>query len=54
MFENVCATELDKKCDRFFSPEQDGLKQSWTGTVWMNPPYQKPEVACNPNCTKKR
>ncbi|GAF63606.1 hypothetical protein BTS2_0497 [Bacillus sp. TS-2] len=36
---DVCATDSDKKCERYFSPEQDGLKQEWTGICWMNPPY---------------
>ena len=27
------------KCERYFTPEIDGLKQEWTGTVWCNPPY---------------
>jgi phage N-6-adenine-methyltransferase len=27
------------KCDRYFTPEQDGLQQEWTGVVWVNPPY---------------
>src|SRR6266404_8412635 len=35
----VCATTENTKCPHFFSPEQDGLKQSWRGTRWMNPPY---------------
>lgn len=36
---DACATNDNSKCERFFSPEQDGLKQDWVGTVWCNPPY---------------
>ena len=37
---DVCATPENAKCDRFFSPDEDGLRQSWAGEVcWMNPPY---------------
>lgn len=36
---DVCATAENTKCQRFFSPIDDGLKQTWTGTCWMNPPY---------------
>jgi phage N-6-adenine-methyltransferase len=36
----VCATPKLAKCKRFYTPEQDGLKQDWTDEVcWMNPPY---------------
>ena len=36
---DVCAVPENAKCERFFTPEQDGLKQDWTGTCFMNPPY---------------
>ena len=29
---DVCALPENAKCERFFSPEQDGLAQDWTGT----------------------
>lgn len=36
---DVCATADNTKCGQFFTKEQDGLKQSWNGVCWMNPPY---------------
>lgn len=36
---DACALPENTKCERFFTPEQDGLQQEWTGTVWCNPPY---------------
>lgn len=36
---DVCATHENAKCKTYFTKEQDGLAQSWTGTCWMNPPY---------------
>lgn len=36
---DVCAIKENAKCKNFFTPEQDGLKQQWTGVCWMNPPY---------------
>lgn len=35
-----CATAENAKCAKFYTKEQDGLKQDWTGeTVFCNPPY---------------
>lgn len=35
-----CCVPETAKCKRFFTPEDDGLKQSWDNEiVYMNPPY---------------
>lgn len=42
---DVCATKENAKAPRFFTREQDGLKQVWRSVdgkpcvCWMNPPY---------------
>ena len=36
---DVCALPENAKCDKFFTPEIDGLKQKWEGVCWCNPPY---------------
>ena len=38
---DVCAIASNAKCERYFTPEMDGLKQEWSGVCWMNPPYGK-------------
>lgn len=36
---DVCAIPENAKCEKFFSPKNDGLKQEWEGVCWCNPPY---------------
>ena len=36
---DVCATKENAKCARFFTKEDDGLAQEWSGVCWCNPPY---------------
>lgn len=36
---DVCATDENAKCEKYFTEADDGLAQVWTGVCWMNPPY---------------
>lgn len=36
---DVAASPENAKCKRFFTIEDDGLEQHWSGRVWCNPPY---------------
>lgn len=38
---DVCAEDHNHKVERYFSPEENGLLNSWHthGAAWMNPPY---------------
>ena len=36
---DVCATPANRKCTAYFTRKQDGLRQRWSGSCWMNPPY---------------
>jgi phage N-6-adenine-methyltransferase len=36
---DVCALPENAKCERYFTPEDNGLTKKWSGICWMNPPY---------------
>lgn len=36
---DVCASLENAKCKSYFTKEDDGLSQDWSGVCWMNPPY---------------
>lgn len=37
---DVCASDWNTKCKRYWTKEDDGLEQDWSGEIcWMNPPY---------------
>ena len=38
---DVCALPENAKCQNYFTPEMDGLKQTWKGVCWCNPPYNR-------------
>lgn len=37
---DVCATEKNTKCIKWFTREMNGLHQVWDSVNWCNPPYQ--------------
>jgi len=43
------------KALRFYTEQDDGLSKEWKATnVWLNHPFHKGEMACKPNCKKKK
>ena len=36
---DVCALPENAKCEKYYTPDIDGLKQDWNGICWCNPPY---------------
>lgn len=45
---DVAASKENAKLERFYTAEDDGLEQSWSGErVWCNPPYSEIARWCN-------
>lgn len=38
---DVCANPYNTKHENYYSLEDNGLLQEWTGVCWMNPPYDR-------------
>jgi DNA N-6-adenine-methyltransferase (Dam). len=36
------AIKLNNAAKKYYTKEDDGLKQKWEGRVWLNPPYSSP------------
>jgi phage N-6-adenine-methyltransferase len=36
---DVCATDENKKCDKYWTKKDNALQHIWVGVCWMNPPY---------------
>jgi phage N-6-adenine-methyltransferase len=36
---DAAADATNARCLNYYTREMDGLKQTWTGVVWCNPPY---------------
>jgi len=36
---DAAASKAEHRCRRYFTIDDDGLKQPWSGVVWCNPPF---------------
>ena len=44
---DVCASKDNYKVNKYYTIEDDGLKQEWNGKCWCNPPYSDIEPWVN-------
>ena len=57
---DAAAIRENALCADYFGPDhvdparRDGLAVDWSGVVWNNPPYRKPEMPCKRACKNKR
>lgn len=50
---DVCATDDNHKCDKYFTKQQDGLIQDWENErVFCNPPYGREIIHWVEKCAK--
>ena len=50
-----CCTEENKKCDKYYTKEVDGLSQDWSGeVVFCNPPYGRKVGAWVKKCAESK
>ncbi|MCC8155431.1 MAG: phage N-6-adenine-methyltransferase [Tannerellaceae bacterium] len=38
------AIEINSSAKKYFTKQENGLLQPWTGRVWLNPPYPNPDI----------
>lgn len=38
---------------KIFTVKDDGITQKWSGRIWFNPPFGRPEAACSTSCEKE-
>lgn len=51
---DVCAVPETAKCNTYYTPEMDGLKQEWKGVCWMNPPYGREQIKWIEKASKEK
>lgn len=38
---DVCASDLNFKCQNYWTIQDDAMTKTWNGNCWMNPPFNK-------------
>ena len=37
---DVCASDENRKAEKYYTKEDNGLRQPWNGLAWCNPPFR--------------